>query len=82
MEERVTEFLSYLTVEKGSSKHTLASYKKDLQQFSKTLKDKSVFDVSRADISHYLAKLSQKFSATSVARKISALKSFFHFLLR
>lgn len=82
MKERINEFLSYLTVEKGSSKHTLASYKKDLHQFSKSLKDKSIFDVSRSDISHYLARLSQKFSATSVARKISALKSFFHFLLR
>ena len=82
MQERVDEFISYLKVEKGCSKHTIASYRKDLQQFDKFLKGVSVFEVSRADLSLFVSRLSHKFSATSMARKISALKSFFHFMMR
>ncbi|MBU0687431.1 MAG: site-specific tyrosine recombinase XerD [Candidatus Margulisbacteria bacterium] len=82
MQRLIDEFISYLTVEKGGSKHTLTSYKKDLAQFTKFFKDKVVEEISRTDLSHYVSQLSSKFSITSVARKISSMKSFFHFLMR
>jgi integrase/recombinase XerD len=82
MQPYIDEFLSYLSVEKGCSRHTLTSYKRDLGQFAKMLGKKPVEGVSRGDLSLFLARLSSRFSITSVARKISALKSFFHFLAR
>ncbi|MFA5876391.1 MAG: site-specific tyrosine recombinase XerD [Candidatus Margulisiibacteriota bacterium] len=82
MQQFTDEFLSYLSVEKGCSKHTISAYRRDLSQFAAFLKNRSPLEVSRGDLSLYLSRLSQKFSINSVARKISAIKSFFHFLLR
>ncbi len=76
------EFLSYLSYEKGFSQNTLFSYKHDLKQFLIFIKGKAE-DASRAHISRFVAFLSQKnYASSSIARKLSALKSFYHFLVR
>lgn len=76
------EFLSYLNYEKGFSQNTLFSYKRDLKQFLVFIKGKAE-EVSRAHISRFVAFLSQKkYASSSIARKLSALKSFYHFLVR
>lgn len=76
------EFLSYLNYEKGFSQNTLFSYKRDLKQFLIFIKGKAE-EVSRAHISRFVAFLSQKnYASSSIARKLSALKSFYHFLVR
>ena len=34
MDEAVTQFLQFLTVEKGASQNTVAAYRNDIQQFA------------------------------------------------
>ena len=84
MEEYVDEFLDYLEYEKKYSINTLVGYKVDLEQFLTYLKDYGVdykeIDYSR--ISDYLAYLHKlDYSATSINRHLSALRSFYSFLI-
>lgn len=86
MEGYVTEFINYLTVERGLAKNTLESYGRDLKQFGIYLHDKDV-DVlkqsNRAVIMAYLHSLQNKGRAVStISRNLAAIKSFFQFLVR
>jgi integrase/recombinase XerC len=80
-------FLSHLQYEKRYSPHTLTSYTSDLEQFFDYLQRE--YQTSRPeDISHFyirswiVSMIDNKVGPRSVNRKISALKSFFKFLLR
>lgn len=81
-------FLTYLEVEKDCSEHTLSSYAKDLEAFSSFMKDykDTAFlwkQVGPLDIRAYLSDLSNKqYARRTIARKISALRSFYKFLVR
>lgn len=79
-------FLYYLTVEKGLSDNTIASYQFDLKSFTAFLTKKSITDIkeiSRNDIIAYLLSLKkQEKSHATLARHMACIKSFFHFLLR
>ena len=82
----VNSFLNYLELEKRYSAHTLTSYKKDLNDFLIYLD--SVYDlpIEKIDLIHarsYMVTLIENNLARStVSRKISAIKSFFKFLLK
>jgi len=78
------QFLHYLTVEKGSSKHTLEAYSRDLGRYLAHL---AACDVARLDeirpalILLYLAQLKEAgLSARSRARALVAVRSFHKFL--
>lgn len=77
-------YMLYLKVEKKCSNNTLVSYQKDLEQFETYLNDEKIEDLSKIsdqDLNFYVAKLyDQGLSKTSIARKISSIKSFFKFL--
>jgi integrase/recombinase XerD len=77
-------FLEYLSVEKGLSRNTLLSYGRDLQKFFLFLKLEKK-DWARADeniVSLFIHRQSQAgLQARSLARLISALRSFYRFLL-
>ncbi len=80
-------FLEHLLIEKGLAKNTLVSYKNDLQDFIVYLFSlKPMVKPESADednIKSYLNFISNhKYSAKSQARKLSALKSFYAFLLQ
>lgn len=77
-------FLDYLSYEKRYSKHTVSSYKKDLEQFQSFLLEleKNVKSVSSRDLRLWVAALSKDYSANTVNRKMSTLKSYFKYLLR
>ncbi len=81
----VEEFLKYIQYEKRFSPHTLSAYTVDLAQFTEYL-SAMYGAVSPAEVTHFhirswMAVLVQDgLSATSVRRKISALKSYFRFL--
>ena len=80
----ITKFLHFLEVEKNLSKHTLVNYKNDLTQFSQFLreKNKDFKDMDRRFGREYLSLLHEKkYKPNSIARKISALKSFYKFLV-
>jgi integrase/recombinase XerC len=85
MQASVQSFFNYIEFEKRYSKHTIEAYQNDLAQFETFLitYEKELKDVSHIDIRNWIVSMmEQKISARSVNRKISALKSFYKFLLR
>jgi integrase/recombinase XerD len=80
----VKEFLTYIQVEKGLSRNTLESYRRDLNRLelwaSKT--KRPISDLSRAELRKWIAQLSREgLAPSSVARAVSAARGFFRFLM-
>lgn len=83
LEEWIKSFLSYIKDQKHYSSHTATSYAADLQALQKFLSQKGSDTLDRSTINDFLAYLKQKdYSNRSIARKISALKSFLKYLGR
>jgi len=80
----VKEFLTYLQVEKGLARHSLESYKRDLnrlQSWANTSR-KQVSELTRADLRKWIASLSREgLAPTSIARAVSATRGFYKFLM-
>ncbi len=70
-------FLEALSAEKGRSRTTLESYGSDLAHAADSLGD--LVSASAADVQKYLSNLPDK--ASSIARKASALRGFYKFLM-
>lgn len=85
MEKAVSQFLNYLTVEKGLSRNTLESYERDLRKYSDYLKKNAITDiraVSKSDVFGLIEHLrGSGLSASSTARAIVAVKGLHRFLL-
>ena len=84
MEKLIKEFTDFLSLEKGLAENTIISYKLDLEIFNEFLKEgeKAVLEISEDDIQKYLIYLNnKKYKASSVSRNLSALRSFFSFLI-
>lgn len=78
----IDEFMDFLLIDKHYSKNTFESYKKDLIKFADYNKDKDINNISKSDIKNYIKYLyNQSLNERSIARNISALKSFYKFLL-
>jgi integrase/recombinase XerD len=77
-------FLSMLAVERGAAAHTIEAYTRDLSEFLGFVASKRS-DSRKATADHvrgYLAALAKRgLAATSRARKLSAVRQFFRFLL-
>lgn len=85
MQKQVQSFLNYIEFEKRYSKHTLESYANDLLQFGTFLKpyEKEIPLATHIDIRNWMVSMmEQKITPRSINRKVSALQSFFKFLLR
>lgn len=86
MEDHLQSFIHYLTVEKGLSKNTLESYKRDLKQFIAYLRkseQRKIEEISRQNIVSYLMVLREQGKATStISRSMASIRAFFQFLLR
>lgn len=83
MNRYVEKFLSYLEIEKNYSKHTILNYKIDLNEFFVFLKDTSIERVDYFHLRRFLASLRSKdLKPRTVARKLSAIRSFFKFIYR
>lgn len=75
-------YIDYLTVEKGLSKNSIASYARDLRHFGHWLQNESVEvgKVERLQIVRYFQSLrSAGISARSVARALAAIRGFYRF---
>lgn len=80
----IKEFLSYIQVEKGLARHTLESYKRDLDRLQgwATTNGKQITELTRADLRKWIASLSREgLAPTSIARAVSTTRGFFKFLL-
>lgn len=78
------EFLTYIQVEKGLARHTLDSYKRDLDRLQSwaTSNGKRVSELTRADLRKWIASLSREgLAPSSIARMVSATRGFFKFLM-
>jgi len=74
-------FISWLTVEKGYSPHTVTSYHRDLDEFLAHVgREVPIHAIDHIKVRAYLYAINKKNKATSVARKLSSLRSFFKFL--
>ena len=85
-EKQIEAFLDYLLVEKGSSPNTIESYRYDLVDFLQWLREKDetilLSRVDRLQIIDYFAYCrSRQMSPKSLARKLSALRTFYKYLL-
>ncbi len=83
----IDSFLDYMRYEQNCSQLTIVAYKEDLYQFYQFVEDNcDEFDVTLVDsdiIRDWIMLLmSEKFTATSVNRKLSALRSFYKYLLK
>jgi integrase/recombinase XerD len=77
-------FLDMLMAERGAAEKTIEAYTRDLSAFLAFLgtKRKTALDASADTVRAYLAQLSRKgLAATSRARKLSAMRQFYRFLL-
>ena len=88
----IEEFIHYLSAEKNASLHTIRNYRKDLEQFEGFLRSAGLYLTSRGDVEiekadrlairRYLSFLHCKNRKSSIARKVSTLRSFFKYLVQ
>jgi len=77
------EFFLWLEVEKGYSAHTIDGYQRDLREFMQFLSPGvGVQAIDPAMVRSFVVSLHGRNSATTVARKLSALRTFFRYCLR
>jgi integrase/recombinase XerC len=83
--DRLADFISHLDHGRNVSEHTRLAYESDLEQFGSWLKKtgaRSVKDVGPGEVKRYAAELlSGDYARTTVARKMSAVRTFFRYLL-
>src|SRR3989338_1701013 len=83
--ELIAKFINYLKIERHLSSHTASNYQRDLKGFHKFAESSklSIDAIPTARAREYLIQLErEKFNRKSIARKISALRSFFKFLVQ
>ena len=89
--DQIGVFIAYLRDQKGYSQHTIRNYRIDLTQFSEFLVSREALpdgqevdqDMEAIDalvIREYLGSLFGRFARSTIARKLSAVRSFFLFL--
>lgn len=81
-EQEIEKFCLWLDVEKGYSEHTVSGYARDLREFAATLDVSSISHIRQVHIRSFIVGLHSSNTPASVARKLSALRTFFRFLLR
>jgi integrase/recombinase XerC len=93
MREWIDKFVEALSAEKGFSPHTCRAYRNDLEQFLGYLGRESsdragkeeaiaVRDVDELDVRSFVGFLYEKCEKSTISRKLSALRSFFRFMVR
>jgi tyrosine recombinase XerC len=83
MIRRIEQFTRWLTAEKGYSEHTVTGYRRDLAEFSVSLGEQvPVGSITGTEIRSFVVSLYGRNSAATVGRKLSALRTFFRYMLR
>ena len=85
MRGEIEAFAEFLRQDKGFSDNTLAAYRNDLNQFVDFIEaghDDEEGQPSRATIIEFMSHLREReYAASTIARRMAAVKSFFHYLL-
>ena len=89
MKEHINSYISFLENEKNYSNNTIISYKNDLLQLLNYLEDFKIIkrhnlqNIDRSIMRKYIVFLKKcDYSARSICRKTSTIRSFFKFILR
>ena len=86
IEKNLEEFIRYLRIERNTSFYTIQNYEIDLRQYFNILtkmRISTIEKINRLHMRNYLSILQKKgYKKSSIKRKISAIRSFFNFLLR
>jgi integrase/recombinase XerC len=88
----INQFIHYLSSEKNASPHTCRCYQRDLEEFENFLRNSGMYlsaagdivmeKVDRIAIRKYLSFLHRRNKKSSIARKVSTLRSFYKYLVR
>ncbi len=89
MQEKIDDFLTFLETEKGYADNTIAAYRNDLTQFSRNMEERLAdpsqatwVEIGKDAIVGYILNLKEReYTSSTVARKVAAIKSFFHYLV-
>lgn len=85
MQRKIAQFLRHLHIERGSSPHTVKSYREDLEAFAEYFADESGAApepeaISASELRGFLTALHEAgYAKTSIARKLASLRSFYRF---
>jgi integrase/recombinase XerC len=83
LNDYIERFSSWLEVEKGYSLHTVEGYIRDVREFAGFIKEGiRIEDAGSENIRRFVASLFSSNTSSTVARKLSALRTFFRFLSR
>ncbi|MFQ6121931.1 MAG: tyrosine recombinase XerC [Dehalococcoidales bacterium] len=86
MQEIFNKYINYLQAERNASPYTVRNYTNDLLDFFDFLRAQGISSLKQVDrhiLRGYLSRLvEQGFVKTSIARKLSAIRSFYRYLLR
>lgn len=86
MQEIFNKYIAYLQAERNASPYTVRNYTNDLLEFFDFAREKeikSLKEINKQTLRGYLAHLMERgFARSSIARKLSAIRSFYRYLLR
>lgn len=86
MQQRINEFVEYLTDVKRASKNTIASYRRDLLKLNNFLTDMECTEpeqITGTNLNSYILMIEkQGMSTATVSRNIASIKAFFLYLLK
>lgn len=79
----INKFLKYLEIEKNASPHTISNYKRDITYFMDFCEGSDIKNIKANKIRSWLVQFHNKnYSKSTRSRKLSALKTFFKYLVR
>ncbi|MBU9720309.1 MULTISPECIES: tyrosine recombinase [Bacillaceae] len=83
-QEWVKQFIQYLQIEKGVSVHTIKNYQRDINDFYYFFESRTTnVEHTYTEVREYLNDLIYRaYSRKSIARRVSALRSFYKYLLK
>ncbi len=82
--ENISQYIEYLTIERGLSTNTIFAYERDLKEFSDFLFSENILenkDIKRQHISLFIKYLREKkLTPSTIFRKLASIKGYFLYL--
>ncbi len=83
--KELNDFINYLEIQRNDSPYTIVAYQRDLEDYLRYFKNrnKNFLEVTYDDIQEYILYLGKRnYKNSTLSRKISSIKSFYHYLGR